>query len=273
MSNSRYNYYDPEFNPEEAQGNGLLILITGDTFSFSVIQLDTNKVLVWGEQYNLSELAIPNTLKQILTANYSSVKIGIQTLGFTIIPQELFEYGKIAVYGQFLNKHNADSILVNKLDTDNYVVFKLEADIADAISTHFSLDDVYFAGKAWIAAVNFARPYNQPLYINVESNVLQYLHFSDGKLRFYNCFEFSNADEIMYYTILVANELELNLDATSVILSGDISLSDRKIHRINDLLPKVYFNQNQVVTLPDGFISHQILMLAGLSLCESLVVG
>jgi len=104
MSNSRYNYYDPEFNPEEAQGNSLLILITGDTFSFSVIQLDSNKVLVWGEQYNISELAIPNTLKQILTSAYNSIKIGVQTLNFSIIPQELFEYDKIAVYGQFLNK-------------------------------------------------------------------------------------------------------------------------------------------------------------------------
>ena len=77
----------------------------------------------------------------------------------------------------------------------------------------------------------------------------------------------------MYYTILTANELELNLDSTSVILSGDINVSDKKIHRINDLLPKVYFNQNHVVVLPEGFILHQILMLAGLSLCELLVVS
>ena len=273
MSNSRYNYYDPEFNPEEAQGNSLLILITGDTFSFSVIQLDSNKVLVWGEQYNISELAIPNTLKQILTSAYNSIKIGVQTLNFSIIPQELFEYDKIAVYGQFLNKEAGDRILVNKLDTNNYVVFKLGADVAEAVSAHVNVDDVYFAGKAWIAAVNFAIPYNQPLYISAEGNILQFLHFNDGKLRFYNCFEFNNPDEVMYYTVLVANELDLNLDATSVILSGDISLSDKKIHRINDLLPKVYFNQNHVVTLPDGFITHQILMLAGLSLCESLVVS
>ncbi|WP_448698714.1 DUF3822 family protein [Mucilaginibacter sp. AW1-3] len=273
MSNSRYNYYDPEFNPEEAQGDSLLILITGDTFSFCVIQLESTKVLVWGEQYNIAELISPDALKHILTANYNSVKVGVQSLAFTVIPDELFEPGKIAAYGQFLSKDFADLILVNKLDAHNHVVFKLDANVADAISANFSLDDVYFAGKAWIAGVHFSRPYNQPLYIHVEGDFLQLLYFNEGKLRFYNCFEFNNPDELMYYTILVANELDLNLDSTSVILSGDVSLSDRKIHRINDLLPKVYFNQNHVVALPDGFISHQILMLAGLSLCESLVAG
>jgi len=273
MSNGRYNYYDPEFNAEEAYGDGLLILITGNTFSFAVIQLDTNKVLVWGEQYDISELNTPGALSAILTAKYSSVKIGVQSLAFTIIPQELFEYNKITQYTQLLSKEEYDTILVNKLDDDNFVVFKLEAAIADAISASFSLDAVYFAGKAWIAGVNFSRPYNQPLYINVEGNILQLLYFNNGKLRFYNAFEFNNPDELMYYTILTANELELNLDSTSVILSGDINVSDKKIHRINDLLPKVYFNQNHVVVLPEGFILHQILMLAGLSLCELLVVS
>lgn len=273
MSNGRYNYYDPEFNADEAYGNGLLILITGDAFSFAVIQSDTNKILVWGEQYSLAELSRPDILEQILTAKYSSVKIGVQSLAFTIIPQELFEYNDLGQYAQFISKQAADTILVNKLDDDNFVVFKLDAAIADAVSVHFSVDMVYFAGKAWIAGVNFSRPYNQPLYVNAEGNILQLLYLNNGKLRFYNAFEFNNPDEVMYYIILTANELELNLDSTSVILSGDISVSDNKIHRINDLLPKVYFNQNHVVVLPEGFILHQILMLAGLLLCESLVVG
>jgi len=230
-------------------------------------------VLVWGEQYDIDELVTPVALKQVLTANYNSVKIGVQTLSFTIIPDELFEYGKITAYGQYINKDATDVVLVNKLDAHNYVIFKIDQRVAEAISANYSLNDVYFGGKAWIAGVIYSRPYNQPLYINAEGNLLQLLYFNEGKLRFYNCFEFNNPDELMYYTIMVSNELELNLDGTSVILSGDISMSDKKIHRINDLLPKVYFNQNHVVVLPEGFMMHQILMLAGLSLCESLVAG
>jgi hypothetical protein len=157
------------------------------------------------------------------------------------------------------------------LDTNNYVVFKVSDEISKAISVHFNLKSVYFSGKTWMAGINFARPYNQPLYLNIEGNILQILYLTDGKLMFYNCFEFNNGDEVMYYVVLVANELNLNLDATSVILSGDISLSDKKIQRINELLPKVYFNPNHIVDLPDGFISHQILMLAGLLLCASSV--
>jgi len=271
MSSGRYNYYDPEFNPEQAGDNVLLMLITGNMFSFAVIQPDSTKVLVWGDQYSIAELSEPTTLKQVLLAKYQDVKIAIQSLSFTIIPKELFNNDYITEYGQFVAKKPTDSILVNKLDTNNYVVFNVTEEVAAAISAHFSLNGVYFSGKTWIAGVNFARPYNQPLYLNVEGNILQILYFKDAKLVFYNCFEFNNGDEVMYYTILVANELNLNLDSTSVILSGDVSLSDKKIQRINELLPKVYFNQNHVVELPDGFITHQILMLAGLSLCASSV--
>jgi hypothetical protein len=268
MSNSRYNYYDPEYNPDQSEGNDLLILITGDVFSFAVLQLESNKVLVWGEQYTLAELAEPDALKAILLAKYHHVKLAVQTHSFTIIPKELFDGSKVATYGQFLTKKPADNILVNKLDDNNYVVFKVSEEIGKAITAHFDLQSVCFAGKAWVVAVNFARPYTQPLYINVEGDVIQLLYFNGDKLAFYNNFEFNNADELMYYTVLVANELDLNLDATSVILSGDITHSDKKIQRVNDLLPKVYFNQNHIVELPAGFIPHQILMLAGLSLCE-----
>ncbi len=271
MSSGRYNYYDPEFNPEHAGDNVLLILVTGNQFSFAVIQPDSTKVLIWGDQYSITELSEPTTLKQVLLANYHEVKIAVQSLSFTIIPKELFDADNIAGYGQFLAKKPTDSVLINKLDASNYVVFNVEEEVGNAISAHFNLKSVYFSGKTWIAGVNFARPYNQPLYLNVEGNVLQILYFKDAKIVFYNCFEFNNSDEVMYYVVMVANELDLNLDATSVILSGDISLSDKKIQRINELLPKVYFNQNHVVELPDGFISHQILMLAGLSLCASSV--
>jgi hypothetical protein len=267
MSNGRYNYFDAEFDPEQAGGDELLILITGEVFSFSVIQLESNKVLVWGEQYPVSELLEPSELSMILLADYQNVRIAVHTSSFTIIPKELYDHSQITDYGQFLTKEPTDTILLNKLDADNYVVFKISEELSKGITNLFDLRSVYFAGKAWIKAINFARPYTQPLYLNVEGNLLQILYYQDTRLAFYNVFEFNNPEELMYYTILTANQLELNLDATSVILSGDITHSDRKIQRINDMLPKVYFNQTHILDLPSGFISHQILMLAGLSLC------
>ncbi|MBW4891488.1 DUF3822 family protein [Mucilaginibacter sp. HMF5004] len=274
MSNQRYNYYDPEFTlANVSHDSELLIMITGDYFSFTIIQKASKKVLVWGEQYKLQELKDPQELNEILLADFDSVKIGVLSQSFTIIHDDLYQDNKVADYARYLDTQAGDVVLVNKLDAHNHVIFKLDEALAQTIEQHFDLNMVFFAAKPWIAAVNIAKPYLQPLYVNIEGNTIQLYHIKDGKLDFYNNFRFNNADELMYYIVLTANELNINLDATSVILSGDITVSDKKIQRVSDLLPKVDFNQNQVVMLPSGFISHQILMLAGLTLCESLVVN
>lgn len=270
MSNQRYNYYDPEYTPGEGDEHDLLIMTSDDIFSFIIVEKNTARVMVWGEQYPNSELTEPTELKDILLSKHASVKIGVQSQAFTVIDNDLFDKNKLADYSLYLDVKPGDVIIYNSLDANNHVVFKINETLAQAIKFHFDGANVFFAGKPWLAAVNVAKPYIQPLYINVEGNIVQLYHTTNDKLDFYNSFKFNNPDELMYYTVLAANELNINLDATSVILSGDISVSDKRIQRLSDLLPKVYFNQNQVVSLPSGFISHQVLMLAGLTLCESL---
>jgi len=273
MSNQRFNYYDPEFNPADAAGCSLLIMISDNTFSFTIIQKRANKVLVWGENYRLEELNTSGDLSDILLAPFAETKIGVQSQSFTIVHRDLFRANQLAGFAKCLDAQTNETILVNLLDDDNYVIFKISGELTTAVSEHFDLKWVFFAGKPWIAAINMAKPYIQPLYAHITGSVVQLYHTNNDKLDFYNRFQFSNPDELMYYVVLTANELNINLDATSVILSGDITVSDKRIQRVSDLLPKVYFNQNQVVSLPSGFISHQILMLAGLSLCESLAVN
>jgi hypothetical protein len=274
MSNQRYNYYDPDFDAAKGSEDlELLILVTETTFSFAVVNDNPKKVLVWGEKYSIDELKTPNELENILSEKFSSVKIGVQSQSFTIIHKDLYDADKVAEYARYLDTKPGELVLVNELDADNYVVFNINSALVSTLKQHYSFNDVFFAAKPWIAAINKANPYLQPLYINVDTNIVQLYHTANGKLDFYNSFKFNNADELMYYIVLTANELNINLDATSVILSGDITVSDKRIQRVSDLLPKVDFNHNQVVALPSGFISHQILMLAGLTLCELLVVN
>jgi hypothetical protein len=274
MSNQRFNYYDPDFDPATVgEGHELLIMISGDVFSFAVIQKQHKKVLVWGEQYKLDELNEPAELSDILLAKYAAVKIGVQTPSFTIIAKDLYATDKATTFGRYLDPKHGETVLLNELDADNYVLFKINGNTAKIIKERYDMNNVFFAAKPWIAGINIAKPYLQPLYLDVEGNTIQIYHTQDGKMNFYNNFRFNNADELMYYAVLVANELNINLDATSVIVSGDVTVSDKRIQRISDLLPKVAFSHNQVVALPSGFISHQILMLAGLTLCESLEVN
>ncbi|WP_040626713.1 DUF3822 family protein [Mucilaginibacter paludis] len=271
MSNGLYNYYDPEFNPQITKGNQLLIDINDNYFSFVILQTESKRVLVWGENYAQSELDNPDTLKQILTVKYEDVKVVVPSDSFTIIPKALYNEHDVDAYRKLLTLGPTDTVLVNGLDASNYVIFKVTEALMKSVGNHVNLNSIFFAGKVLIAALNYLKPDAFNLYAHIQGNKLQLVYLKDDLLRFYNSYAFSNPDELMYYIVLVANELDLNLDETSLILSGEVSISDKKIQRLSDLLPKVYLNQTQIVALPLGFLPHQVLLLSGLTLCESLV--
>lgn len=271
MSKGRYNYYDPEYDPLVTEGNELLLMLNDETFSFVVLQTDSKKVLVWGEDYAHEELENPTALKAILLAKYSDAKAVVASTSFTIIPKELFNEGDLEEYGRFLTLEPEDVLLVNDLDAGSKVVFKVSNGVIKALSNRVDTKAIFFTGKVFAAAISFGRHDNSNLYAHVEGSRMQLLYFRNAMLSFYNNFEFNNPDELMYFIVLAANELELNLDETSLMLSGEVNISDKKIHRVSDLLPKVYLNQTKIVLLPQGFLPHQILLLSGLTLCGSLV--
>jgi hypothetical protein len=271
MSKGRYNYYDPEYDPNVTEGNELLLMVNDQTFSFVVLQTDSKRVLVWGEEYDNEELRLPSDLKGILTAKYSDVKAVVTSATFTIIPKELYKESDLSEYGRFLTLEPGDTLLVNEIDEGSNVVFKVDEETLKSLKNRVSQKSIFFTGKVFVAAISFGRHDNTNLYAHVEGSRLQLLHFRNGMLNFYNSFEFQNPDELMYFIVLTANELELNLDETSLMLSGEVNISDKKIHRVSDLLPKVYLNQTKIVLLPQGFLPHQILLLSGLTLCASLV--
>jgi len=271
MSKGRYNYYDPEYNPQLTEGDELLLTFSNTSFSFVILETSSKRVLVWGENYPHGELENPVELETILTAKYSHVKAIVQSDSFTVIPLDLYNESDTTQYGRFLTVNAGDSVLVNELDARNMVVFKVNEAVIKSVGKYVDLKSIFFSGKVFIATINFIKPETVNFYAHVEANKLQLLYLKNDLLQFYNCFEFNNPDELMYFIVLTANELNLNLDETSLILSGEVSISDKKIQRVSDLLPKVYLNQTQIVLLPQGFLPHQILLLSGLTLCESLV--
>lgn len=271
MSRGRYNYYDPDYDPKVTMDNELLLLINEGFFSFVILQTDTKRVLVWGENYPHAELENPVDLKHILSAKYRSAKAVVYSNSFVIIPKALYNEADADNHSKFLTTEPTDVVLVNELDADNYVVFKLNNELAQNMLKYVDQQMIFFAGKVFIAATKFIRQMSPNLYAHVEENRLQLLYFVNEGLLFYNTYQFNNPDELMYYVILVATELDINLDETSIILSGDVNISDKKVQRMSNLLPKVYLNQTQLVKLPHGFLPHQILLISGLTLCESLV--
>jgi len=260
------DYQDNSFSLYQAYSYTLLLQVGLSAFSYAVV--DKNRLLVSAQNCDLNELSNPKQLNDLLSATYKKVIIGLSATGFTLVPSNVFSEDHIADFARFLDVKPDEKVLAQQLDDKNLIIYKTGEALLSAVE-RFNLNNAVYAAKGWIKAIAKTNPANSDLYIEIGENTLQFLYFSQGILRFYNTFEFKNADELVYFTVLVTEELSLIPDDTTLILSGDISKDDKNITRLADFFTKVELNDLKVLELPGQLATHKLLALATLSLCGS----
>ena len=62
------------------------------------------------------------------------------------------------------------------------------------------------------------------MFLNIGDKNIDITHFNKGKIIFYNSFEFSNNEDVLYYLLYCLNEL--NLDTKKILVScmGQITI-------------------------------------------------
>ena len=266
MDNLSYQYLDHDFNPEKAGSYTLLLLADRDQFSFAVT--------VWGKPLLISDMLAWDVLNEpaaennFLYRDYHKRVIGLPDNGFTFIPVSIFDPGKVADFARFLDVKPTEKVFSQQLDAENQVIFKISENILAAFD-HLDVNEIVFAPKGWITAIAGSNPPNENLYVNIRGSKLEILNFRDGRLHFYNSFNFNNADELVYFVSFVAGEMESSPESVTLILSGDIVLTDKNAVRLKEFFGNIALNKVTAMKLPKQFVSNSTLSLTALSLCGS----
>lgn len=264
MSEQNYTYRDNTFNANQAYNYILLIQIELDNFSYAVIE--DEKLLAFDTACNLNELTEPKELFDLLIANYKKTVIGLSASGFTLIPSSIYKADKISDFGRLLDVQLNEKVLAEAIDGQNYIVYKVNERLV-AAAEKYNINNAVYANAGWITAIAKNNPLNNNLYLNITDTKADYLCFSDGKLRFYNSFDYKNDEDLAYYTAFVAQELNLDPQSINLVLSGEHG--DKTGKGLADFFTSIAFNNQQILELPEQIASHQILTLAALSLCGS----
>ena len=265
MSNHSYNYRDNDFRFEQTAGYTLLLQVGHSSFSYAIIQ--GKKLLVWENGHPLNELTGGDEEGDLLAQPFKQIIVGLPDNGFTLIPASLFNEDKLTDFARFLDVKAGEKVFWQELDAGNYVIYKGDGIIAQTIASKFESSHITFAPQGWLKATANSDP--QHLYLDLNDDRTGLLYYKDGKLRFYNSFEFKNPDELTYFASVVAMELQLNPHNTTLILSGDIQPDDKFSKRLAEFFGKVEFNTLQLLELPEQIVSHTLLALTALSLCGS----
>ena len=266
MSEHNYKYTDERLTLSEAANYNLLLQVDPHSFSYAIAH--NKKLLAWAENCPLGELTDPQELQDVLTANYKEVITGLTSGAFTLVPEALFDNEYSANIARLLDIAETDSVYAQPLDSKNTIIYKVD-EAASAAQGVFANETIVYRAKGWITAVANSDPTSTDLYLNIENGTVEILNFTDNKLRFYNLFPYKNHEELAYFSAFVADELGLNAENLTLILSGDVNASDKSFTYLAEFFGNVKINDTKVLVLPEQVVPHKILSLAALSLCAS----
>ena len=252
-------------NTDQHAGYTLLIKIGSHSFSYAVA--GQGRMLVLKENLDLNELRQPSD--NMLTTDYGQRVVAIPYTGFTIVPASLFNPDKVADFARFLDVKRDEKVFSQPLDADNQVIFKADNSIVNLVAERFGINSIVFAPKGWVKLTAANNPVDNQIYLNVEGSKAEFLNFKEGKLRFYNSFEFMAPDELAYFATLVASELQLLPGDVTLILSGTITPDDENGIRLDRFFRKLELNTQSALALSGQTTPHDILTLTALSLCGS----
>lgn len=252
-------------NTDQHAGYTLLIKIGSHSFSYAVA--GQGRMLVLKENLDLNELRQPSD--NMLTTDYGQRVVAVPYTGFTIVPVSLFNPDKVADFARFLDVKRDEKVFSQPLDADNQVIFKADNALVNLVAERFGINSIVFAPKGWVKLTAANNPADNQIYLNVEGSKAEFLNFKEGKLRFYNSFEFMAPDELAYFATLVASELQLLPGDVALILSGTITPDDENGIRLDRFFRKLELNTQSALALSGQTTSHDILTLTALSLCGS----
>ncbi|NCD70060.1 DUF3822 family protein [Mucilaginibacter agri] len=267
MTGNSKLYFDDNFSAETTKYYTLLIQIRNTDFSFAVVHQST--LLVWGKNYPLVELASPNELAPYLNpTDYHKVVIGVTPTVFNIVPTKVFNEERVTDFMRVLDVQPSDKAYSQTLDSDNLVLFKDNDQLLPVLTTRYPYHQIVFNYKCWLQTISADNLDSINLYVDIQPNEVHFASYKNNKLRFYNSFNYAGADELAYFTALVANDLQLNQLTTHLIVSGDITTGDSKLANISEFFPKIDISQlKQLEQLPEGVEPQQLLSLTALLLC------
>jgi hypothetical protein len=260
MTEQTYNHNT--FNLNEAGNYTLLIQVNTKTFDYVITH---NEALVsLGINCAIEEL----TSLDKLAATYKQTVVALPAKAFTLIPVDLFDADRLADMARILDVKENEKVLAQTLNEYNKIIYKTDEQLVESVNS-FDTKDIKFAPTGWLKAIEQSNPLNIYLHLNISDSRVEFAYFKDGKLRFYNKFEATNADELLYFTVLVSNVLELKPEQTTLILSGNINPDDAQYKSLAEYFFNIKLNSQQVLELPADMDipAHQLLYLSALYLC------
>lgn len=262
MSDYPFTYRDNGFSLNSVYNATLFLKLGKGGLSFLIAS--QGRLLAWKDACPLTAIVEDTGLGEILAAPFKEVRIGLFPEALTLIPAELFTTEKTGEYARYLDVKPGNKVFSAKMDSNNQLIYKINTLAFEALTSKISLKGATIpADRGWLAAITKTAPADNSLYADVNEGQVSMINFNGGKLRFYNVFDAQGIDDLLYYCLFTASQLNLEPNEATLVVSG--KCTDADMDKLRQFFRSVRYNDAQTVQIDSSVQPHQILSLATLA--------
>lgn len=212
-----------DFNTNDSD---LFVLLGTDRLCY-FITANNNQVVIQ-ESISFNTESLESILRKNFTLNndFRQVKVGFFSSYSTLVPNILYQENASTTYleNSFRVPHNHYLLTdnINCLQCQNIYLTPVES---------FNLLQKKFPNATFVNVnstllSSFHRvslQFDEPtFFINIYGNFFQASVFENGKLLISNTYEFKKTKDFIYFTLLIFNQLKLNVEQTKLFLAGEL---------------------------------------------------
>lgn len=218
----------------------LSVQIETNGFAICIIDNEDDKVIIAQKFKTFSAnngehiKSLLEVIKSLGFNENSFVKIAISTFSknVLIIPDELYDKNSVdkVMEFSFSNLYNCRNFSEHLENYPAYILYSYENSLIKGISESFNPEPIQINSTLKLID-NLNRDFSlidmsKTVFINFYLETLEIIALDYKSIKFYNNFQYSKPEDVLYYLALVCKELELEIAETEVVLLGVVMSND-----------------------------------------------
>ncbi len=237
----------------------LSIHLNVDGFSFYFFKKD--EPLVTKKNHIIESSAPEHYTQQLVTAlkeekleHFTTLRLIFSNTLFALVPNELYQEEKASDYIEFNNfllpNDPIESQLIEPLNIQflySYIE-KIELQIRELFPEKEI--KILHSGYSLIQQLSaFSAEINYFIWFNFSS--IEIVYFQNGNLVLYNLFETKTKEDILYYVLFVAQQLNIDINQEHIHILGNIETHSETINMMKKYIRYVKIGLNEHITFKD----------------------
>lgn len=250
------SFVDPMYKVGHKGPNFLSLQLGRDGLYAAALDLKTNTFIALEEHIfegvqNTNQLlgefrkSIENST--LLKNGFDKAVLGVVNEFSSLVPEALYDENKRSEFFEFTQGRMEDYTLADDRLTNLKArnLFALPALLKTAVAELLPTAKIKHASSALIDGLilKYKQRQGEGLVIHVQYSHFEILMFENGGLQYFNSFNYTTAEDFIYYTLFAIEQLGLNTEKVNVEIFGEVDASSNVYNLIYKYVRHVSFGE------------------------------